>query len=103
MNKVMQAVSITIFFIICMAGCGKEEQGGEIIQERERTEYDLAGNSWKEFDEVAESRESWGIANYWEDSELGAGSRNGGLGISKFCRRNGLLYSAGIYDGGGKL
>ena len=72
MKKVMQAVSITIFFIICMAGCGKEEQGGEIIQERERTEYDLAGNSWKEFDEVAESRESWGIANYWEDSELGA-------------------------------
>ena len=47
MKKVMQAVSITIFFIICMAGCGKEEQGGEIIQERERTEYDLAGNSWK--------------------------------------------------------
>ena len=73
-RKFFKGIVYCIAGILTLTGisaCGqKEQEGGGIYQERERTAYDLASEKWKGFDESNESKEAWTITDYWDDSEM---------------------------------
>ncbi len=63
-----------IMVMLCglgMTGCGQKtpaEGDAGTYQPRERTEYDLASNQWKEQGETEDSGEPWQYTEYWEST-----------------------------------
>lgn len=74
--KTYAALAMGIFLTVCgMSGCGRgvsdsegSDEAAEVGESQEGDKgYDLAAGSWKMDEEVEDSAETWGIADYWSD------------------------------------